>query len=369
MTSNIETHGAFLGAAGGGTSLAADGGSAFLAAAGGTDTDTAPVWLMRQAGRYLPEYRAIKERHGFWRMVRTPEIAAEVTLQPLARFPLDAAILFSDIMTPLPAMGVRIEFNPGPEVGDPVRTASNVAALRLPAQDEIAPFVAEAIKLIRAGTGTPLIGFAGAPLTLAAYLVQGSGGGDYATFRKWLRAEPRAATGLLDLLTEVTVRYLRMQVAAGVQAVQLFDSWAGIHDTATYARYGAPYVRRVLRALDTSGVPRVYFAVAASHLYPQIAELPAEMISIDWRTPLSEARTVLAGKALQGNLDPAILFAPPDIVAAEVERTLRAGLGGPHVFNLGHGVLQHTPIDNVARLVDTVHAFRRNKGNDRHDES
>jgi uroporphyrinogen decarboxylase len=348
---------------------ATEGGNGFLAAAGGADTDTAPVWLMRQAGRYLPEYRKIKERYGFWRMVRTPEIAAEVTLQPLARFPLDAAILFSDIMTPLPAMGVRIEFAPGPQIPDPVRTAADVAALRLPEQDEIAPFVGRAVELVRTATSRPLIGFAGAPLTLAAYLVQGSGGGDYATFRTWLHAEPRAAATLLDLLTEVTIGYLRMQVAAGAQAVQLFDSWAGITDTATYGRYGAPYVRRVLRALDTAGVPRIYLAVAAGHLYPQLAELPAEMISIDWRTPLSRARTVLAGKALQGNLDPAILFAPPAVVAAETERTLRAGLGGPHVFNLGHGVLEHTPIDSVARLVDTVHAFRRHEEGNRHDES
>jgi uroporphyrinogen decarboxylase len=341
----------------------------FLAAAGGADTATAPVWLMRQAGRYLPEYLAIKERYSFWQMVRTPELAAEITLQPLARFPLDAAILFSDIMTPLPAMGVSVEFNPGPQVAKPVRTMADVAALRIPVEDEIAPFVSEAIKVVRSGTDKPLIGFAGAPLTLAAYLVQGSGGGDYAAFRSWLRAEPAAAEYLLDVLAEVTTRYLRMQVSAGAQAVQVFDSWAGVHDTATYARFGVPYLRRVLDALGGAGVPRIYLAVAATHLYPQIARLPVEMLSVDWRNPLSDLRPVFGGKALQGNLDPATLLGPPDVVVAEVQRTLRAGLGGPHVFNLGHGVLPGTPMDNVARLVDAVHAFRRTQGGIRDDES
>jgi uroporphyrinogen decarboxylase len=333
--------------------------SQFLAAAAGADTDTAPVWLMRQAGRYLPEYRDLKDRYGFWQMVRTPELAAEVTLQPLRRFPMDAAILFSDIMTPLPPMGVAIEFDPGPVITAPVTTSADVAALVLPEQEETAPFVAEAIKMIASATKTPLLGLAGAPLTLAAYLVQGSGGGDYAAFRGWLRAEPQAAADLLDVLTEVTIRYLSMQIDAGVHAVQLFDSWAGVHDTETYRAYGAPYVRRVLDALERPGTPRIYLAVGASHLYPQLAELPAEVLSIDWRVPLDQARAILGAKALQGNLDPAVLFAPPDVLIAEVERTLRSGLGGPHVFNLGHGVLPGTPIDSIARLVDTVHAVSR----------
>lgn len=333
--------------------------SPFLDAASGRDTGTAPVWLMRQAGRYLPEYQELKMRYGFWTMVSTPEIAAEVTLQPLRRFALDAAILFSDIMTPLPAMGVQIEFGPGPQLASPLATPADVAGLVLPEQDEIAPFVADAIRLIRRSTSTPLIGFAGAPLTLAAYLVQGSGGNDYVAFRVWLRSQPQAARDLLDVLTEMTIRYLRMQVDAGVQAVQLFDSWAGIHDTETYRRYGAPYLRRVLAALDGLGVPRIYLAVGASHLYPQVAQLPAEALSIDWRTPLDRARPVLGGKTLQGNLDPAVLLAPGDVVVAETQRVLRAGLGGPHVFNLGHGVLPGTPIDNVARVVDTVHTFDR----------
>ena len=353
-----------------GTTMGTTRASGFLAAAGGVDTATAPVWLMRQAGRYLPEYRAIKERSSFWEMVRTPELAAEVTLQPLRRFALDAAILFSDIMTPLPAMGVSVEFAPGPRVANPVRTLADVAALRVPATDEIAPFVAEAIGLVRAGTDRPLIGFAGAPLTLAAYLVHGSGGGDYPTLRAWLRSEPEAAAGLMAVLAEVTVRYLRMQIDAGAQAVQVFDSWAGIHDPVSYATFGLPYLRRVFDGLAGCGVPRIYLAVGAAHLYPQIARLPVEMVSVDWRTGLTEVRAALGGvPAVQGNLDPALLLAPPAVVVAEAERTLRAGLGGPHVFNLGHGVLPTTPIDTVARLVDAVHGFDRTVGGGHHEQS
>jgi uroporphyrinogen decarboxylase len=336
--------------------------SRFLATLAGDEAGPTPVWLMRQAGRYLPEYRDLKDRYGFWAMVQNPRLAAEVTLQPLRRFPLDAAILFSDIMTPLPATGVRIEFSPGPVVAHPIRTPADVAALRLPDSHEIAPFVAEAIALVRSATDTPLIGFAGAPLTLAAYLVQGSGGGDLVAFRTWLHAQPRAATALLDLLTELTIRYLLVQVEAGAQVVQLFDSWAGVHDTETYRAVGAPYVRRVLDALADSGVPRIYLAVGAAHLYPQLARLPVEALSIDWRTPLNQARKVLGPTmALQGNLDPAILLAPPEVVVAATRRVLRQGRGGPHVFNLGHGVLPGTPMDSVARLVDAVHAVDRDR--------
>lgn len=332
--------------------------SLFLDAVNGDDTSTAPVWLMRQAGRYLPEYRALKESHGFWEMVRTPEIATAITLQPVDRFPLDAAILFSDIMTPLTAMGIAIDFAPGPVVERPIRSISDVAQLHMPEPDEIAPFVMETIRAVCRATSLPLIGFAGAPLTLAAYLVDGIGG-DHSLFRAWLRAEPAAATALLDLLSEITIRYLLAQIRSGVQAIQLFDSWAGIHDVATYARYGLPGLRRIFERLAVAGVPRIYLAVGASHLYPQIATLPVDAVSIDWRTGLGQARSVFKGRALQGNLDPATLLAPNDVLTAQVEQTLRDGRGGAHIFNLGHGVLPHTPVDNVARLVDTVHAFNR----------
>jgi uroporphyrinogen decarboxylase len=333
----------------------------FLDAALGKSTPHAPVWLMRQAGRYLPEYRRVKEQYGFWQMVRTPEIAVEVTLQPVRRFPLDAAILFSDIMTPLTPMGVGIEFNPGPKIAEPVRGQSDVDRLRVPEQDEVAPFVTEAVRLLRGASPVPLIGFAGAPLTLATYLVQGTGKNDHADFRAWLASHPDAAEALLDKLTEVTIRYLRMQIAAGAQAVQLFDSWAGVHDAAGYGRFGLPYARRVLDALGDS-VPRIYLAVGASHLYERIATLPAEVVSVDWRRPLRDCRTELPGMVLQGNLDPGLLLTTPELAVAGAREVLRAGLGGPHIFNLGHGVLPGTDPDTVARLIDAVHEFPRTEG-------
>jgi uroporphyrinogen decarboxylase len=336
--------------------------SNFLSAAWGGDTPTAPIWLMRQAGRYLPEYRKVKERYGFWRMCRTPEIAAEVTLQPVRRFPLDAAILFNDIMTPVPLMGVHIDFDPGPVIRQPIRTAEAVRRLRVPAGDEIAPFVADAIRLVRQACAVPLIGFAGAPLTLAAYLVQGGGSPDHLGFRSWLVHNPGLARELLDKLTDVTIGYLRMQVGAGAQAVQIFDSWAGIHHERGYAAFGLPYAARVLDALAGLRVPRIYLAVGASHLYPQIATLPAEVVSVDWRYRLSRCRLAMPGKVIQGNLDPAVLLAGDHVIEAAAVQVLHDGLGGAHIFNLGHGVLPSTPPGAVARLADTVHRFSRSSG-------
>ena len=331
-----------------------------LRALRGEDTPRAPIWIMRQAGRHLPEYRALKEKHDFWTLARTPELAAEVTLQPVRRYGMDGAILFSDIMTPLPAMGLELDFRPGPVLERPVRSRDDVLRLRVPAQDEVAPFVAEAIKLLRAELGeTPLIGFAGAPLTLATYAVEGSGSKEYETFRGFLRSESEAAEELLDALSEVTIRYLRCQVEAGAQAVQLFDSWAGIHDLPTYRRFGARYAARVLSALEETGVPRIYIALGATHLAPAIAELPLEAVSVDWRLPLSRWRELLPGRALQGNLDPAALLGPWANLEAEATEVLRQGLGAAHVFNLGHGIFRQTEPDQVARLVDLVQGFDR----------
>lgn len=333
--------------------------SLFLRAVRGEDTATAPIWIMRQAGRHLPEYRALKEKHAFWELARTPELAAEVTLQPIRRYGLDAAILFSDIMTPLPAMGLDLEFRPGPVLAAPVRDRAAVDALRVPEEGEIAPFVSDAIRLIRAEARVPLIGFGGAPLTLATYAVQGSGSKEYDLFRAFLKAEPEAAHALLAKLTEVSVRYVRSQVRAGAQAIQLFDSWAGLHDEATYRTFGQPYAARVLEALEAFDVPRIYIAVGASHLLEAFAELPAEALSVDWRVPLDRVRPLVRGKALQGNLDPATLLAPPEALERAAREVLRAGLGGAHVFNLGHGILPSTDPGAVARLVDVVRQFDR----------
>jgi len=262
-------------------------------------------------------------------------------------------------MTPLPPMGVDIDFDPGPVIRQPVRTPEAVHRLRVPACDEIAPFVADAIRLIRPACAVPLIGFAGAPLTLAAYLVQGGGSADYLDFRTWLVRNPGLARELLDKLTDVTIGYLRMQVGAGAQAIQIFDSWAGIHHERGYAAFGLPYAVRVLDALAGLRVPRIYLAVGASHLYPLIATLPAEVVSVDWRYALNRCRLAMPGKVIQGNLDPAVLLAGDQVIDAAAVQLLRDGLGGAHIFNLGHGVLPATDPDAVARLVDTVHRFSR----------
>jgi len=334
----------------------------FLRAAWGQDTERAPLWLMRQAGRYLPEYLAIKAKSSFWEMVRTPELAAEVSLQPLRRFPLDAAIIFSDIMTPLPALGIEIAFNPGPVVANPIRTKAQIEALRRPEAEEIAPFLAKAIGLTRAelsARNIPVIGFGGAPLTLATYLIQGSGSKEYEDFRAFLRLEPAATHALLGKLTELSIDYLKLQIEAGAQAIQLFDSWAGLHDWATYREFALPYNRAIFQALAGLGVPRIYLAVGASHLYPVIAELPCEVVSVDWRLPLNHIRSHFPNRTLQGNLDPSVLLASPEVITREARQVLQAGLGGAHIFNLGHGVIRTTPLEHVAHLAEVVRAFDR----------
>ena len=232
----------------------------------GASGERVPIWIMRQAGRYLPEYLRIKAQSTFLEMTRDPQIAAEITLQPLRRFALDAAIIFSDIMTPLEALGVEIAFNPGPSIANPVRTSAAVEALTL--AQPIAPYVGEALRIVRAQLDpeVALIGFGGAPLTLAAYLVEGGGSKEYERFRQFLRSNPAAAHALLDKLTELSIAYLRMQVASGAQAIQLFDSWAGLHDEQTYREFGLPYNTRIMDALAETDVARIFFALGASHL-------------------------------------------------------------------------------------------------------
>ena len=268
---------------------------------------------------------------------------------------LSIEILFSDIMTPLDAAGVEIDVAPGPVIKSPVRNAADLAKLRLPETDEIAPYVSDAIRLIRAESNTPLIGFGGAPITLAAYVVQGSGSKDYALLRQFLRTESAVAHRLMTLLTDLSIRYLTMQVAAGAQAIQLFDSWAGLHDTRTYEEFAKPYNARILAAIQDLGVPVIYLAVGASHLYETIADLPADVFGVDWRTSIRSARGVFGERAVQGNLDPSWMLARPEELKPAVDRVLDDACGGPHIFNLGHGMMKETDPDNVARVVDWVH--------------
>jgi uroporphyrinogen decarboxylase len=332
---------------------------AFLAACRCQSAPHRPIWIMRQAGRYLPEYRALRAKVDFETLTRTPELAAEVTLQPLRRFPLDAAILFSDIMTPLQGMGVQLSFEPAPVVRAPIRSDEQIEALPalVPARD--VPFVLESIRLIRAGAprDVPLIGFAGAPFTLLCYLVCGRPSKEFAAARSFLYAQPLAAERLLSRLADAMAEYLAAQAGAGAQALMLFESWAGLLAPREYARFALPAVRRTAATLRRLGVPLIYYVNQGATLMPRVAELDVDVIGVDWRSDLSQVRALLGpGKAVQGNLDPAALFAP----AAELERHTQAvldeaGAAPGHIFNLGHGIWPDTDPDAVARLVDYVH--------------
>ena len=318
-----------------------------------------PIWIMRQAGRYLPEYRALRAKVDFESLTRTPDLAAEVTLQPLRRFELDAAILFSDIMTPLQGMGVELAFEPGPVVREPIRSAAQIEALPLlePARD--VPFVLETIRLVRAGVprGVPLIGFAGAPFTLMCYLVCGRPSKEFAAARSFLYAQPQAAQRLLERLADAMGAYLVAQAQAGAQALMLFESWAGLLAPREFTRFALPAVRRTAAALRRAGVPLIYYVNQGSALMSAVADLDVDVIGVDWRSGLSEVRRVLGpGKAVQGNLDPAALFAPPAELHRHVDAVLEeAGPAPGHIFNLGHGIWPDTDPDAVARLIDYVH--------------
>jgi len=334
-------------------------GSTFLAACRREPVAHRPVWIMRQAGRYLPEYRALRARVDFETLTRSPELAAEVTLQPLRRFELDAAILFSDIMTPLQGMGVGLTFEPAPVVREPIRTRAQIEALPAlePARD--VPFVLDTIRLVRAGVprATPLIGFAGAPFTLLCYLVCGRPSKEFAAARSFLYAQPLDAAELLTRLADAMAAYLAAQAAAGAQALMLFESWAGLLGAPEYTRLALPAVRRTLAALRPLGIPLIYYLNQGSALMGAIADLDVDVVGVDWRSPLSEVRRVLGpGKAVQGNLDPAALFASPEDLKRSAAAVIAAAGDGPgHIFNLGHGIWPDTNPDAVARLVDFVH--------------
>jgi len=330
----------------------------FLRACRRQPVERTPIWIMRQAGRYLPEYRAVRERVGFATLLKTPELAAEVTLQPVVRFGLDAAILFSDILVPAEAMGVGVSFNPGPLLEPAVRSSADVERLRVPDPEETVAFVFETIRILRRDLDAraPLIGFGAAPFTLAAYLVEGKGTKDFEHVRGMIHAEPAAAHRLLDKATSTLGRYLTAQVRAGAQAIQIFDSWAGVLSRGAYREFSLPYVRRLTDLLRAEGAPIIYFALDASHLLEEIRESGADVVSLDWRLPLSEASSRLDHRfVLQGNLDPSVLLATEEAIAREVTAVLGEGARVPgHIFNLGHGILPSTPVRHVEVLVDAV---------------
>jgi len=322
--------------------------------------DCTPVWLMRQAGRYMEEYRSMRERHSFVEMCKTPELAAEVTLQPVLRFDLDAAIIFSDILLPLEKMGVEIHFDEaaGPVVERPVRSARDVEALRPvdPAAD--LPYLPHAIRTaVSALSGrVPLIGFAGAPFTLAAYLIEGGTSKHYQTTKAFMYADGDAFRLLMEKLTDLSAACLAAQIEAGVRAVQVFDSWVGTLSAADYERYVMDHMVRLFESLDGS-VPAIHFGVDTCHLLNLMSRAGGDVIGVDWRLPLDEAwETIGRDRAIQGNLDPAALLGPDAFIeerAADIIR--RAGGRGGHVFNLGHGVLPETPVEKVDILVRAVH--------------
>ena len=330
----------------------------FLRACRRENVDRTPLWIMRQAGRYLPEYRELRARHDFLTVCRTPELAVEASLQPLRRFGLDAAIVFSDILLPLEALGCELSFDPAPRIARPLRGSAEIAALSPRPAVEVVPYVGEAVALLRrelAGR-VPVIGFSGAPFTLAAYLTEGHGHAGFPAVRSLRAADPAALGLLLDKLATLVTDHLGLQIAAGAQAVQIFDSWAGLLSPADYAAFALPAVRRVIRGLRRDQVPVIYFAPAADHLLELAATSGADVVGVCWRTPLDAARRRTGGHvSLQGNLDPAALLAPPDRVRERALAVLEVAGDEPgHIMNLGHGILPETPIASVEALVAAV---------------
>jgi uroporphyrinogen decarboxylase len=334
-------------------------GAPFLDAARGARPERLPVWFMRQAGRSLPEYRALRADTGMLAACLDPALTCEITLQPVRRHGVDAAILFSDIVVPLHIAGIDVDIVPGtgPVVARPVRTAADVAALPVLDVEQVAP-VAQAVALLLRELGpVPLIGFAGAPFTLASYLVEGGPSRNHERTKALMHAAPEVWHALMSRLADVTATFLRAQVEAGVDAVQLFDSWAGALSLRDYRSHVLPHSARVLAGLADAGVPRIHFGVGTGELLGAMGEAGADVVGVDWRVPLDEAARRTGGaRALQGNLDPAVLFADTATVEAEVGRIAAEGRRAPgHVFNLGHGVLPGTDPDVLTRVVDLVH--------------
>jgi uroporphyrinogen decarboxylase len=330
----------------------------FLAACARRLVDATPVWFMRQAGRALPEYRAVRERATLLEITRDAALCAEVTLQPVRRLGVDAAILFADITTPLAGLGVAVDIQEGvgPVIERPIRSTADVAALRpFEPAAAVGPLL-DAIRLIRADSPVPLIGFAGAPFTLACYLVQGGPSRDFARTKTLMHADPAAWAALMDLLTETTARYLEAQVAAGAQAVQVFDSWVGGLSPLDYERSVLPWMTRLFDDLGRLGVPTIHFGTATAGLLALQARAGGDVLGLDWRVSLADGWARVGDRGVQGNLDPTLLLGPFAAVSEAARWVLGQADGRPgHIFNLGHGVLPGTDPDDLARLVELVH--------------
>lgn len=334
----------------------------FLKACRLESTDRTPVWLMRQAGRYMPTYRRVRERHSLFEMFKTPEIAAEVTLQPVAAFELDAAIIFADILLPLEGMGIQLEFaeKEGPRIQNPVRTAADVAALRDCDPEVDLGYVMQALRLVRAEIDgkIPLIGFAGAPFTLASYAIEGAA-------RSFLRTKGMMYENavlwnrLMDKLARIVGSFLLAQARAGAQVVQLFDSWVGCLSPDDYLEFVLPHTRKIFDAVKKAGIPSIHFGTGTADLLPLMRAAGGDVIGVDWRTNLDDAwERIGAGAGIQGNLDPVMLLAPRPLLERRTREILGRARGRPgHIFNLGHGILPSTSEDAVTALIDTVHSY------------
>ena len=335
--------------------------SRFLDAARRQPVDVTPVWLMRQAGRSLPEYRKLRERWSLVEIVAQPELCAEVTLQPVRRLGVDAAVMFADIMLPLRGMGVEFELveNVGPVIAHPITSAADVEWLRVPEGDEAAPQVIVAVRYVVAESPVPVICFSGAPFTLASYLIEGRPSRDFTKVKAFMYTQPRAFELLLEKLAKTMSAYLKAQVAAGASAVQLFDSWVGALTLEDYESRIVQHTRSIFDALAPLGVPRVHFGTNTAGLLEAIAQSGPDIVSLDWRVPLDEGwRRAGYSRGVQGNLDPAVLLGPADLVRERTRDVLRRADGRlGHIFNLGHGVLAETPLENLQMLIETVHEW------------
>lgn len=336
--------------------------SRFLQACQRKPVDATPVWFMRQAGRYMPEYRAIREKYSLLEICYQPELAAEVTLQPVRAFGVDAAILFADILLPALPLGVGLEFakGEGPVLQNPVRTMDDVRALKPVDPETDLGYVMEAIRILRRElTDTPLIGFCGAPFTVASYIIEGGSSREFLKTKTMMYAAPEVFHALMEILSEVLSNYLVAQIHAGAQAVQVFDSWVGALSPADYETFVLPYSQKVLKAAEALNVPVIHFGTNTTTLLPLMKQAGGSVLGLDWRIPLDDGWKIIGhDRAVQGNLDPALLFAPLSEIKTRVHDILRRADSRPgHIFNLGHGILQHTPVDNVKAVVDMVHEY------------
>jgi uroporphyrinogen decarboxylase len=339
----------------------------FLRACRRQPVDCTPVWFMRQAGRYMAAYQALRQRYSLLDLCKTPELAAEVTLQPIQRLPVDAAIIFTDLLIPLEPMGARLVFAPneGPVIENPIRSASDVETLRIVDPQADLAFTLEAIRMVcgELDGKVPLIGFAGAPFTLASYLIEGSGSRHYIQTKQLMYHQPEAWHRLLDKLASVATTFLQAQIDAGAQVVQLFDSWVGCLAPDDYRRYALPYTTRVIDGLRNAGAPVIHFGTDTAMLLDAMREAGSDVIGVDWRIPLDDAwRRIGPDVGIQGNLDPVALFAPWPEIERRVDDILqRAGNRPGHIFNLGHGILPETPVEHVQAVADLVHAHSARK--------